>query len=424
MVRVIKVILLNGPSSAGKSTLSGELQRRLAGTGVEAEIISIDDYMITDPKETIYEDDIYEIMPAMCEGMKNALMKGRSVIVDHAITSERIFEAFMDAAKGYEVLTVKVTCDLEILLRREQERGDRCPGSAEASLQYLWPKEGYDLCVDGGKCSAAENAERIMDAIETCQKEPSKAWNAKHSMIPTERRDVTKVTPVAETCQKEPSPVARLEKMGEFFDARLEGYEEHQLTTIDDAGEFYPYTAGCLPQDAGSCILDLGCGTGLELGYYFEVVPTAKVTGVDLAAGMLDALRKKFPDKALNLIVGSYFDVSFEEGAFDAAVSVESLHHFTKEEKIPLYEKVRKALKAEGYFILTDYFATSEEEERFHRSELLRLRKEQGLREDEFYHYDTPLTVEHETEALLAAGFAQVQVLKNWGHTYTLKAAR
>ncbi len=413
MVRVIKVILLNGPSSAGKSTLSGELQRKLAGTGVEAEIISIDDYMITDPKETIYEDDIYEIMPAMCEGMKNALMKGRSVIVDHAITSERIFEAFMDAAKGYEVLTVKVTCDLEILLRREQERGDRCPGSAEVSLQYLWPKEGYDLCVDSGKCSAVDNAERIMDAIETCQKEPSKAWNAKHSMIPTERRDVTKVT-----------PVARLEKMGEFFDARLEGYEEHQLTTIDDAGEFYPYTAGCLPQDAGSCILDLGCGTGLELGYYFEVVPTAKVTGVDLAAGMLDALKKKFPDKALNLIVGSYFDVPFEEGAFDAAVSVESLHHFTKEEKIPLYEEVRKALKAEGYFILTDYFATSEEEERFHRGELLRLRKEQGLREDEFYHYDTPLTVEHETEALLAAGFAQVQVLKNWGHTYTLKAAR
>ena len=215
-----------------------------------------------------------------------------------------------------------------------------------------------------------------------------------------------------------------LEKMGEFFDARLEGYEEHQLTTIDDAGEFYPYTAGCLPQDAGSCILDLGCGTGLELGYYFEDVPTAKVTGVDLAAGMLDALRKKFPDEALNLIVGSYFDVPFEEGAFDAAVSVESLHHFTKEEKIPLYEKVRKALKAEGYFILTDYFATSEEEERFHRGELLRLRKEQGLREDEFYHYDTPLTVEHEKEALLAAGFAQVQVLKNWGHTYTLKAVK
>lgn len=159
------IILLNGPSSAGKSTLSKELKRRFAGKGVEAEIISIDDYMITDPKETIYEDDIYEIMPAMCEGMKHALTAGKTVIVDHAITSERIFEATMDAAKGYEVLTVKVTCDLEILRRREQERGDRCLGSAEASLQYLWPKEGYDLCVDSGTHTAAENAQIILERV-------------------------------------------------------------------------------------------------------------------------------------------------------------------------------------------------------------------------------------------------------------------
>ena len=36
------------------------------------------------------------------------------------------------------------------------------------------------------------------------------------------------------------------------------------------------------------------------------------------------------------------------ENGFDAAVSVESLHHFTKEEKIPLYAKVRAALKEGG----------------------------------------------------------------------------
>ena len=213
-----------------------------------------------------------------------------------------------------------------------------------------------------------------------------------------------------------------LEKMGAFFDARLKGYEEHQLTTIESAAEFYPFTASCLPQLPGSSILDLGCGTGLELGYYFETVPEAKITGIDLAPGMLEELRKKFPDKALSLILGSYFDVPFGENAFDAAVSVESLHHFTKEEKIPLYAKLRKALKPGGFFILTDYFSLSDDEERYYRSELLRLKKEQNLREDEFYHYDTPLTVEHEIEALREAGFSSVEILKNWGATYTLKA--
>ena len=215
-----------------------------------------------------------------------------------------------------------------------------------------------------------------------------------------------------------------LEKMGAFFEARLEGYEEHQLTSIDSAREFYPFTASCLPQSAETCVLDLGCGTGLELGYYFEKVPTARITGIDLAPGMLERLRSKFPDKALTLIAGSYFDQPFDAWAFDAAVSVESLHHFTKEEKIPLYEKVRKALKPGGYLILTDYFAASDEEERSHRAELLRLKREQGIRDGAFYHYDTPLTVEHEKEALRAAGFLSVTVLKNWGATYTLRADR
>ena len=213
-----------------------------------------------------------------------------------------------------------------------------------------------------------------------------------------------------------------LEKMGAFFDARLEGYEEHQLSCIESAREFYPFTAGCLPRTADAAVLDLGCGTGLELGYYFEIVPTAKITGIDLAPGMLAALRRKFPGKALKLIAGSYFDVPLEPCAFDAALSVESLHHFTKEEKIPLYEKVRNALKPGGWLILTDYFAQSDEEERSRRAELLRLKQEQGIRDGAFYHYDTPLTVEHETEALRTAGFSSVTVLKSWGPTYTLRA--
>lgn len=215
-----------------------------------------------------------------------------------------------------------------------------------------------------------------------------------------------------------------LERMAEFFDARLDGYEEHMLECIESAREFYPFTAAQLPEKYGAKVLDLGCGTGLELGEYFAVNPTAQITGVDLAPGMLAALKKKFPDKALRLIQDSYFDVPFGEDVFDAAVSVESLHHFTKEEKIPLYQKLFRALKPGGYFILTDYFAPTQEEEQLYRAELLRLKKEQGISDDAFYHYDTPLTVEHETQALLEAGFARVCVLSAWGATAALRAEK
>ncbi len=214
-----------------------------------------------------------------------------------------------------------------------------------------------------------------------------------------------------------------LEKMGDFFNARLDGYEEHQINTIESAREFYPFTAACLPRNAGTRVLDLGCGTGLELEEFFRLNPAAVVTGIDLAKGMLDFLRDKFADRKIELVLGSYFELPFGENLFDAALSVESLHHFTKKEKFSLYKKLRNALKPGGYFILTDYFASSDEEESFLRGELLRLRKEQNLPDGEFYHYDTPLTVAHETEALLEAGFSSVEEVKSWGVTHTLKAS-
>ena len=136
---------------------------------------------------------------------------------------------------------------------------------------------------------------------------------------------------------------------------------------------------------------------------------------------LLNLIKKaEIEDMGFDILV----NVPFDECAFDAAVSVESLHHFTKEEKILLYEKVRKALRPRGFFVLTDYFAASDEEERFHRAELLRLKNEQGIHDDAFYHYDTPLTIDHEKEALISAGFSSITVLGNWGPTYTLRADR
>lgn len=215
-----------------------------------------------------------------------------------------------------------------------------------------------------------------------------------------------------------------LEKMNEFFNKRINGYEEHQLNVIEGAQEFYPYTAACLPVRDNAEVLDLGCGTGLELDFYWKRNPTAKITGIDLAEDMLKRLKDKFSDKELTAICSSYFDIPFGQECYDAVVSVESLHHFTKEQKCPLYKKVYQALKHGGYLILTDYFAETEEQECFYRQELARLRFEQGICDDEFYHYDTPLTETHEIEALKEAGFSSVRVLARWGATAVIKAIK
>lgn len=215
-----------------------------------------------------------------------------------------------------------------------------------------------------------------------------------------------------------------LEKMDAFFEARLDGYEAHMLRNIAGAAEFYPFTAQHLPLAKNAAILDLGCGTGLELDYYFALNPSARVTGIDLSAKMLQVLKEKFPDKQLTLRCGSYFELPLGSEVFDGAVSVESLHHFTKAEKISLYRRLYAALKPDSSFVLTDYFALTDQEEADLRRQLLLLKETSGTDDGQYYHFDTPLTVAHEMQALLEAGFKKVEVLKNWGATYTLKAQK
>lgn len=60
---------------------------------------------------------------------------------------------------------------------------------------------------------------------------------------------------------------------------------------------------------------------------------------------------------------------------------------------------------------MTDYFSLSNDEELMHRQNLITLKAEQGITDNEFYHYDIPLTVKHETETLLEAGSLSIEKL-------------
>lgn len=216
----------------------------------------------------------------------------------------------------------------------------------------------------------------------------------------------------------------KLERMDDFFAARINGYDAHMKNDIEGASGFYVYTASLLPSAAGSRVLDLGCGTGLELEEYFALNPGAYVTGIDLSEAMLNALKAKFPKKDLTLIRASYFDVPLGKNLYDAAVSVESLHHFPAEMKESLYKKLHAAIKEKGVFVLTDYFAESEEMENEYFQNLAALKKEQGLSDDAFYHYDTPLLVSHEMNLLRKAGFREVRIMQQWGEsTFTVHSA-
>ena len=82
-----------------------------------------------------------------------------------------------------------------------------------------------------------------------------------------------------------------LEKMADFFTARVDEYDNHMMNDVVGCKEGYIKMAELLPETVVN-LLDLGCGTGLELDEIFKIRPNIKVTGVDLSKTMLGILKQ------------------------------------------------------------------------------------------------------------------------------------
>lgn len=199
-----------------------------------------------------------------------------------------------------------------------------------------------------------------------------------------------------------------MEEMSSFFTKRVDEYDEHMLTNVIGCKEAYVEMSKLIPSTCKS-LLDLGCGTGLELDEILKVMPDLDITGIDLTQAMLDKLRLKHPDKSLQLICGSYFDVPFGVEKYECTISFQTMHHFTHDLKIGVYKKIYQALKPVGIYIECDYMVETQEEENFYFSEYARLRKELHITDTDFYHYDTPCTIENQIRLLNSAGFRHVE---------------
>ena len=142
---------------------------------------------------------------------------------------------------------------------------------------------------------------------------------------------------------------------------------------------------------------------------------------------MLKRLARKHTEKRLSLLCADYFACDLGKSRFDAAVSFETLHHYTVLQKTALFAKVRCALKPGGCYLQCDYIATSQAMEDAAMAECARRRIRDRVPEDAFVHFDTPLTLAHEMQALRDAGFATVELrgfLPGDDHTAMLMAVK
>jgi len=215
------------------------------------------------------------------------------------------------------------------------------------------------------------------------------------------------------------------ERMTDFFDTRFESYDEQMERNVASFAAFYASVAFPLPRTAEPLrILDIGCGTGLELEALFDRASCAQVTAVDLSRKMLEELRRKYADRLsqITLVQGSYLEIPFGEECYDYAVSVMTLHHLLPERKRRLYERVRLALRPGGEYLEGDYVVSEE------RSRRLLAEYEQRMRslenpEQGAYHVDIPLSWQTQRRLLLGAGFDRVEVVWQEGEALVYVAS-
>lgn len=161
-----RIIILNGVSSAGKSTLAKTLQDRLSHPYFK---MDVDVFCSMSPEK--FNIDNYSVQWEFVSNMFHAVKlfsdMGFNLIVPCIFLEDGDFlKKCVTLLYTYPVLFVHVECPAEELRRREKERGDRKIGGAESMLTILIPQDTYDITVDTYSLSIEECADKIIELID------------------------------------------------------------------------------------------------------------------------------------------------------------------------------------------------------------------------------------------------------------------
>ena len=163
-----KIILINGPSSAGKTTLALGLQEALDLPFIR---FSFDLFMEHKafPTQAIRSGRFsWEAMrPAVFSGIQQCVpalaQAGNNVLFDHIIETRGMLDELLRLLSGLDVFFVGLHCSLEELERREMQRGDRRAGEARLDFQTVHSITTYDLELDSENL-LEENVSRLLRA--------------------------------------------------------------------------------------------------------------------------------------------------------------------------------------------------------------------------------------------------------------------
>ncbi|MBB5377092.1 chloramphenicol 3-O phosphotransferase [Deinococcus metalli] len=164
------LILINGASSAGKSTLAHALRDALPVPFLH---FSLDFFLFgphvlpRTPDGRLREWDA--IRPQVFGGFHRCLpallAAGNNLVVDYIAETPQMWQEFRTLLAGFDVFLVSLHCPVEELERRERARGDRGVGDARRDALTVHTFTGYDLDLS---CSdpLEANVQRVVHAWE------------------------------------------------------------------------------------------------------------------------------------------------------------------------------------------------------------------------------------------------------------------
>jgi chloramphenicol 3-O phosphotransferase len=197
-IRWPDVILVNGPSSAGKSTLGRSLQAKVphpylcvgfddfvffsapryyhgADTGTQSQTdnsTAMGVEMVTTSLpgaptsvKAVFGPVFQRIIDSMAPAVRTLVDGGNSVIFDHVLHDANMYRSCEAAFHGLSVFKVGVTCRIDVLEAREAARGDRVIGRARGLAEVVHRFCDYDVRVDTSVVDAAACTDEVAAAL-------------------------------------------------------------------------------------------------------------------------------------------------------------------------------------------------------------------------------------------------------------------
>lgn len=164
------IILLNGASSAGKTTLCKNVRDIIPAPFIHFSL----DFIMFDADVLPKNRNVPELgitwkqmRPNIFEGFYRCLpallSAGNNLLVDVIIENENQKERLLDLLTDYDAFFVGVHCSLKVLQEREIMRRDRRIGDAEQDFKTVHTFLTYDLEINSEE-SSEMNSRRIVEA--------------------------------------------------------------------------------------------------------------------------------------------------------------------------------------------------------------------------------------------------------------------